>query len=376
MSAAIPIIRETLNTASSDTTGASMRNVQLFKRSQSTSTDPGNIIKSAVAISSTTNSTGSLPTENNASFVVNAQNTEANRITEVVRGNQTAKGQSGFNSLSSALSQSLGNKLFATTPDADILIKSPVLNQTVGNGIQTTYGIDKVTASKMADSSFAANSVTSVQVGTTQVTNTVVGRGQKLSILLSAGRINSIADDLDASKVVDRIKQVQEAKYVTTFNTASLANIAEVQKYLIPGSNENGGIAQALSQNIDIVLNTVKTNTNTNANTLIANLNTDLVNPVVTAVLAVIATDAVNGVLPLSSQTGLKTSVYAPYFGSKVYGNFSSTGTNEGGYGTTSNVYYGAAPTFIVTNDVLNDTGSQTKMLDFTYNAVVNGGGG
>ena len=175
------------------------------------------------------------------------------------------------------MSQSLGNKLFATTPDADILIKTPVLNQTVGNGIQTTYGIDKVTASKMADSSFAANSVTSVQVGTTQVTNTVVGRGQKLSVLLSAGRINSIADDLDASKVVDRIKQVQEAKYVTTFNTAALANIAEVQKYLIPGSNQNGGIAQALSQNIDIVLNTVKTNTNTNANTLIANLNTDLV---------------------------------------------------------------------------------------------------
>lgn len=376
MSAAIPILSEALNNASNDVSGASMKRVQIFKRSQSTSTDPGNIIKSSVAVSSTTNSAGAFPTENNASFVVNAPNTEANRITEVVRGNQLTKGQSGFTSLSSAISQSLGNKLFATSPDADILIKSPVLNQNSASGIQTTYGIDKVTASKMADSSFAANSVTSVQVGTTQITNTTVGKGQKLSILLSAGRINSTADDLDAAKVVDRIKQVQEAKYVTEFNNAILANITKIQSYLIPGTIQNGGIAQALSQNIDIVLNTINTNTNTNANTLIANLKNDLVNPVVNAVLNVINTDAVNNVLPLSSQTDLKTSVYATYFGSKVFGNFSSTGTNEGGYGTTSNVYYGAAPTFIVTNDVLNDTGSQSKMLDFTYNAVVNGGGG
>ncbi|NBW58140.1 hypothetical protein EBR43_10270 [bacterium] len=375
MSAAIPIIRETLNTASSDPTGASMRNMQVFKRSLSTSTDSGSIIKSAVGVSSTTRSTGSYPTDNNASFVVNAQNTEDNRITEVVRGNILTKGQNGLNSLSSAMSQSIGNRLFATTPDADIIIKAPVLNQSVANGIQTTLGIDKVTSGKMADSSFSANSVTVVNVGTSQISNTIVGSGQKLSILLNSGKINSISDNLDASNVHERIRQVQESRSLSVFSTADLNNLKQVQNFLLPGSRENGGIAQALSQNIDLVLNTINTNSNSNRSAILTNLRTNLVNPLVTSVLAVIATDAVNGILPLSTHTSLKTSIFAVYFGAKVYGNFSSTGPNENGYGATSNLYYGAAPIFFVSNDVLNSTGQQESIWDYAYNAVVNGGG-
>lgn len=376
MSSAIPIISETLNSASADPSGAQMRKVQIFKRSLNSSVDSGNMIKASVAVASTTRTNGSYPTDNNSSFVVNAQNTNANRITEVVRGNQLNKGQSGFNSLSSAFSQSLGNGKFATVPDADILIKSPISGQSAGNGIQTRYGIDSITAAKMSESSFAANSVTAVNVGTNQVSNTTVGLGQKLYVLLGSSKVSTGADDLDASKVSDRIRQVQDARNVSVFTSSDLNNLSSVVNFLLPGSVQNGGIAQALSQNIDLVLNTVNTNPNSNVSGLLTNLKTNLVSPIVAAVQAVVVTDAVNGVLPLSSQVALKTSVFNVYFGNKVFGNFSSTGPYETGYDTTSNVFYGSAPTFLLTNEALNNTGNIEKIYNFTYNAIVNGGGG
>jgi len=355
---AISIVNETLNEAASDPAGAAIRAFQVYRQAQDPFGQATKFIKSSVGIGSTLLTEGAYPNDSCAGIIVNAQNTVVNSLTNMING-VTTKAQTGFCSFASGISESLGNSKFCTTPVADVVLKTPIGNQVIGIGTMAYAGFDAVVNSKATECKFDLPSATLLAVTTAQAVG--AGQAQQLAVGLTTGLVDQLTDTFAATQASAKIDQIQQSTGDSVFSSSDLANLSKVQSLLAPAPEENGGIAQALLQNIDLTINTIIQNSNSDSSALLTALKTDLVSPVVTDVLAEFTLNNVNNILPLSSQEALLGDVYDTYFGGLDYGNFSSSGPTSDGYSLTSTPFYGTAPTARVTNETMGNTGEQKE---------------
>jgi hypothetical protein len=353
---ALSYVSETLNSAANDPAGSLMRGYQIYRQAQDPTGQATKFIKSSVGIGTSPLTEGAYPNDSCASIIVNAQNKVLNTLSSMINGT-TAKAQTGFCSFASAISESLGNNKFCTTPIADVVLKTPVGNQVIGIGTMAYAGFDAVVNAKATECKFDLPSATLLAVTTAQAVG--IGQAQQLAIGLTTGLVDNLTDSFAPTQAAAKIDHIQQSTGDTVFSSTDLANLSKVQNLLAPGSNENGGIAEALLQNINLTVNTIIQNASSDSTALLTALKTDLVTPIVTDVLAEFTLNSVNNVLPLSSQEALLGDVYDTYFGGLDYGNFSSA--SDVGYDKTINPYYGDNPRFKVTNDEIGETGDEKE---------------
>jgi hypothetical protein len=364
--AAISIVNDPLNTAASDPAGALMRGYQIYRQAQDPTGEARKFIKSSIGIGSTTLTEGAYPNDSCAGIIVNAQNTVVNTLTNMING-VTTKAQTGFCSFASGISESLGNNKFCTTPVADIVLKTPIGNQVIGIGTMAYAGFDAVVNAKATECKFDLPSTTLLAVTTAQAVG--AGQAQQMAIGLTTGLVDKLTDTFAATQASAKIDQIQQSTGDSVFSSSDLANLSKVQNLLAPAPEENGGIAQALLQNINLTVNTIIQNSSSDSTALLTALKTDLVSPIVTDVLAEFNLNGVNNILPLSSQQTLQSDVYDTYFGGLDYGNFSST--SDLGYNQTSNPYYGDNPRFKVTNDEIGETGDEKESRELAMEEFI-----
>ncbi len=363
---AISVVNETLNAAASDPAGALMRGYQIYRQAQDPTGQATKFIKSSVGIGSTTLTEGAYPNDSCAGIIVNAQNTVVNSLTNMING-VTTKAQTGLCSFASGISESLGNNKFCTTPVADVVLKTPIGNQVIGIGTMAYAGFDAVVNAKATECKMDLPSATLLAVTTAQAVG--VGQAQQLAIGLTTGLVDNLTDTFAATQVAAKIDHIQQSTGDSVFSSSDLANLSKVQNLLAPAPEENGGIAQALLQNINLTINTIIQNSGSDSTALLTALKTDLVSPIVTDVLAEFTLNGVNNILPLSSQQTLLGDVYDTYFGGLDYGNFSST--SDLGYTQTSNPYYGDNPRFKVTNDEIGETGDEKESRELAMEEFI-----